>query len=67
MLFLKGTLIAACDLLAAVGADIVECACIVELKFLGGYQKLQAKHPEVKVWGLISEDILQLDGSQFLA
>ena len=44
-----GTLIAACDLLASVGATIVECACMVELKMLGGYSKLQAKHPSVKV------------------
>lgn len=28
---------------------IVECACIVELKALQGYQKLQAKHPGVEV------------------
>jgi adenine phosphoribosyltransferase len=57
-----GTLIAACDLLAATGAVIVECACMVELKMLGGYAKLQEKHPGVKVYGLISEDILQLKG-----
>lgn len=57
-----GTLIAACDLLASVGATIVECACMVELKGLGGYAKLQARHPGVNVWGLISEDILQLEG-----
>lgn len=57
-----GTLIAACDLLAAAGATIVECACMVELKMLGGYTKLQEKHPSVKVWGLISEDILTLNG-----
>jgi adenine phosphoribosyltransferase len=57
-----GTLIAACDLLSAVGATIVECACMVELKALGGYAKLQAKHPGVNVWGLISEDLLQLEG-----
>ena len=44
-----GTLIAACDLLSSVGATIVECACMVELKMLGGYAKLQAKHPAVKV------------------
>ena len=58
-----GTLIAACDLLKAAGATIVECACMVELKMLNGYGKLQEKHPGVKVWGLISEDILQLDGA----
>lgn len=57
-----GTLIASCDILKQAGAVIVECACIVELKMLGGYAKLQSRHPEVKVWGLISEDILQLEG-----
>lgn len=57
-----GTLIAACDLLHAVGAIIVECACIVELKCLNGYGKLQEKHPGTAVWGLISEDVLQLKG-----
>ena len=35
---------------------------MVELKGLGGYVKLQEKHPSVKVWGLISEDLLQLEG-----
>ena len=44
-------------------ATVVECACIVELKGLGGYQKLQAKHPGVNVWGLISEDVLNLEGT----
>ena len=58
-----GTLMAACDLLKSVGATIVECACMVELKGLGGYAKLQARHPGVKVWGLISEDVLQLEGT----
>jgi adenine phosphoribosyltransferase len=57
-----GTLIAACDILKAVGATIVECACMVELKALGGYAKLQERHAGVKVYGLISEDILQLEG-----
>jgi hypoxanthine phosphoribosyltransferase len=45
-----GTLIAACDLLASVGATIVECACMVELKMLGGYKRLQEKHADVKVY-----------------
>lgn len=58
----QGTLIAACDLLRTVGAEIVECACMVELKMLGGYEKLRAKHPDTKVWGMISEDILLLEG-----
>jgi hypothetical protein len=37
---------------------------MVELKALGGYNKLQKKHPGVRVWGLISEDILQLKGTE---
>ena len=59
-----GTLIAACDLLVSQGATVVECACMVELKCLDGYGKLKAKHPTVKVWGLISEDILTLEGKE---
>lgn len=59
-----GTLIAACDLMSAAGFQIVECACIVELKMLQGYAKLKAKHPSVNVWGLISEDILTLEGKE---
>eukprot|EP01034_Spumella_vulgaris_P026713 gene26713-33335_t len=58
-----GTLIAACDLIHAVEAVIVECACMVELKCLGGYAKLNAKHPDTKVWGMISEDVLNLEGT----
>lgn len=54
---------AACDLLVAARADVVECACVVELKALGGYEKLKSKFPAIKVWGLISEDILQLEGT----
>ncbi|CAD7935181.1 unnamed protein product [Amoebophrya sp. A120] len=57
-----GTLLAACDLVSTAGAEIVECACIVELKALRGYEKLQAKHPGVKVWALISEEILTREG-----
>eukprot|EP01041_Mallomonas_annulata_P004322 gene4322-8597_t len=57
-----GTLIASCDLIKSLGATVVECACIVELKGLGGKQRLQAKHPEIEVYGLISEDILTLEG-----
>lgn len=30
--------------------QVVECACMVELKALGGYDKLRAKHPDVKVF-----------------
>jgi adenine phosphoribosyltransferase len=59
-----GTLMAAADLLASQKAVLVEFACMVELKALGGYAKLQARHPGAKVWGLISEDILQLEGKE---
>ena len=57
-----GTLVAACDLLQAEKATIVECACMVEIKVLNGYGKLKEKHPAVDVWALISEDLLQLQG-----
>lgn len=35
---------------------------MVELKALNGYGKLKALHPTVEVYGLISEDILNLKG-----
>jgi hypothetical protein len=43
---------------------VVECACMVELKCLGGYKKLQELHPTTQVWGLISEDVLNLEGTE---
>lgn len=42
-------MIAACDLLTQIGAVIVDCAVMVELKALGGAAKLQAKYPSVTV------------------
>eukprot|EP00605_Chrysophyceae_sp_TOSAG23-4_P000642 GSChrysophyteH1.ASY1.ANO1.723.1 assembled CDS len=57
-----GTLMAAADLLASQKAQLVEFACMVELKALGGYARLQERHPGSKVWALISEDILQTEG-----
>jgi adenine/guanine phosphoribosyltransferase-like PRPP-binding protein len=42
-------MIAACDLLTNIGAVIVDCAVMVELKALGGCAKLQAKYPSVTV------------------
>jgi hypothetical protein len=42
-------MIAACDLLTHIGAVIVDCAVMVELKALGGCAKLQAKYPTVTV------------------
>lgn len=44
------------------GAEVVECACMIELKFLNGVGKLQESHPDVPVWSLISEDILTVKG-----
>mmetsp|Transcript_7717 Transcript_7717/g.5796 ORF Transcript_7717/g.5796 Transcript_7717/m.5796 type:complete len:204 (-) Transcript_7717:110-721(-) len=58
-----GTLIAACDLMTSAQVVVVECACMVELKQLGGYDRLRSHHPDVKVWGLISESILNLEGT----
>lgn len=42
-------MIAACDLLSRIGAVIVDCAVMVELKALGGSAKLQSKYPSVNV------------------
>ena len=57
-----GTLIAACELLVALGAVVVDCGCIVELKALEGTKRLQEKFPDTQVWSLISEDILTVAG-----
>jgi adenine phosphoribosyltransferase len=56
-----GTLAAALELLIGLGANVVECACIVELKCLAGGAKIREKYG-VNVWALISEDVLQLEG-----
>lgn len=44
------------------GAEVVECACMIELKALNGVGKLHESHPDVPVWSLISEDILTVNG-----
>jgi hypothetical protein len=49
--------------LIGAGANVVECACIVELKCLAGALKVKEKYPGVDVWALISEDVLQLKGN----
>jgi adenine phosphoribosyltransferase len=61
-----GTLLATVELLNALGATVVECACIVELKCLSGGEKIREKFG-VNVWALISEDVLQLKGETSLA
>ncbi|CAM9331042.1 unnamed protein product [Discosporangium mesarthrocarpum] len=58
-----GTLIAGVDLVKRLGAEVVECACMIELKALDGVGKLHSKHPDVPVWSLISEDVLTVDGA----
>jgi adenine/guanine phosphoribosyltransferase-like PRPP-binding protein len=55
-------MIAACDLLTNIGAVIVDCAVMVELKALGGSAKLQAKYPSVTVWSMLDESLLQRAG-----
>ncbi|KAJ8612142.1 hypothetical protein CTAYLR_002454 [Chrysophaeum taylorii] len=58
-----GTLCAAVDLVKAAGGLVVECACVVELKFLKARAAFDAKgFTDVPIWALMSEDILQLDG-----
>eukprot|EP00608_Synchroma_pusillum_P011162 CAMPEP_0198420694 /NCGR_PEP_ID=MMETSP1452-20131203/1085_1 /TAXON_ID=1181717 /ORGANISM="Synchroma pusillum, Strain CCMP3072" /LENGTH=207 /DNA_ID=CAMNT_0044140861 /DNA_START=55 /DNA_END=678 /DNA_ORIENTATION=- len=58
-----GTLLAAANLLASLGAVVVECACLVELKALAGFERLRAAHPGVEIWSLISEDVLTVAGN----
>eukprot|EP00392_Amoebophrya_sp_AT5.2_P002871 g2876.t1 len=59
-----GTLVAACDLVAKAGGHIVECGCVVELRALEGYKKLQKAHTGVEVWALISEAVLTTKGEE---
>lgn len=64
-----GTLSSAISLVKMLGGTVVECACVVELKFfvnpsvesgLPSRAKLfeQLGHSEVPIWGLVSEDLL---------
>jgi adenine phosphoribosyltransferase len=64
-----GTLSSAVSLVKMLGATVVECACVVELKLfidppadsgLPSRTKLfkQLGHDDVPIWGLISEDLL---------
>lgn len=46
------------------GAEVVECACMIELKALNGVGKLHKHHPDVPVWSLISEDVLTVEGKE---
>ena len=57
-----GTLSAAIECVQMCGGSVVECACIVELKF---FREQRMKFysdlgiADVPVWGLVSEDVLQ--------
>lgn len=64
-----GTLSSAMSLVKMLGGVVVECACVVELKFfidppvesgLPSRTKMltQMGHEDIPIWGLISEEIL---------
>ena len=61
-----GTLSAAIELVKMLGGVVVECACVVELKFfipsrMKMYEKMGMA--DVPIWGLISEDLLTIEAS----
>merc|ERR1719171_259113 len=56
-----GTLCAGIELVKQFGGTVVECGCMVELKFLKGKDKAKAAGAE-GVWAFISEDILTVRG-----
>jgi adenine phosphoribosyltransferase len=58
-----GTLSAGIELVKQLKGVVVECACIVEIKFLNARKKLDGLgHKDVPVWALMDESILTLDG-----
>lgn len=45
------------------GGIVVECACVVEIKFLNAVKKLEENgHSTVAIWALMDESILTLNG-----
>mmetsp|Transcript_15638 Transcript_15638/g.23114 ORF Transcript_15638/g.23114 Transcript_15638/m.23114 type:complete len:231 (-) Transcript_15638:224-916(-) len=61
-----GTLSAAIELVRMLGGVVVECACVVELKFfIPSRMKMYAKMgmADVPIWGLISEDLLTIEAA----
>ena len=54
-----GTLHEAVKLVQHLGGEVVECGCMVELKFLKARERLQAAGVG-DVWALISEEVLTL-------
>ena len=58
-----GTLCAGIELVKKLGGVCVECASVVEIKFLNARKKLDdSGHAEVPIWALMDETILTLDG-----
>jgi len=58
-----GTLSAGIELVKKLGGVPVECATVVEIKFLNARKKFDAEgHGEVPIWALIDEKILTLNG-----
>jgi adenine phosphoribosyltransferase len=58
-----GTLCAGIELVKKMGGLPVECATVVEIKFLNARKKFNDEgHAEVPIWALMDEAILTLDG-----
>jgi len=58
-----GTLVAAINLVKLMEGNVVECACVVELKALNAKKKFEsAGHGDVKIWALLDETYLTMDG-----
>eukprot|EP00746_Dinoflagellata_sp_MGD_P120238 gnl/MRDRNA2_/MRDRNA2_55851_c0_seq1.p1 gnl/MRDRNA2_/MRDRNA2_55851_c0~~gnl/MRDRNA2_/MRDRNA2_55851_c0_seq1.p1 ORF type:complete len:221 (-),score=46.15 gnl/MRDRNA2_/MRDRNA2_55851_c0_seq1:10-672(-) len=56
-----GTLSAGVELVKQFGGEVVECGCMVELKFLKGRDKVIASGAK-DIWAFISEEILTVEG-----
>eukprot|EP00941_MAST-03F_sp_MAST-3F-sp1_P004523 g4523.t1 len=58
-----GTLCAGIELVKLMGGVCVECACVVELKFLNARAKFDGLgYNEIPIWALMDESILNVDG-----
>lgn len=58
-----GTLCAGIELVKKLGGIPVECATVVEIKFLNARKKFNDEgHEDVPIWALMDESILTLDG-----
>ena len=58
-----GTLLAALDLITKFEGEVLECACVVEIKFLDARAAFEKRgYGHVPIWALMSEAILTKDG-----